>query len=71
MRLFAEEEVFKQENYGDEAIEKRSSFYQQQVSENNNMWIGGFYTQNILEDETDYFQVGQYHVNDFHTFEII
>ena len=68
MRLYVSDQVFEQDEYGSRSIKSRSLFHQQQVSEGKNVWIRSQFVHNALEDESDYFQLGQVDEFDFYTF---
>ena len=47
------------ERYGEESIERYSTFINQQFDEQTPSWAGGFIQQNLLVDQTDFFRWGE------------
>ena len=68
MKLYVEEQIFKQNEYSEDSILSQSRFHQQQVSQGENVWISCQYRRSILDDASDIFQLGQSDVRTFHTF---
>ena len=47
------------EKYGEESIERYSTFINQQFDEQTPSWAGGFIQRNLLVDQTDFFRWGE------------
>ena len=68
MKLYAEEQIFIQNEYDASAIQSRSRFHHRQVSQGENVWIACQSKRSVLEDTTDYLQLGQSRKSDFYSF---
>ena len=70
MTVYVTDQVFVHDLYGEQSIQRRSTFHQQQVSEGENVWIKGSFKLNILEDESSLVQIGQRQERVFHSFQL-
>ena len=53
------EQRFIQNEFGEEKIEHKSRFFDQEVDSRTPSFLNGYLSANVLNDETDYLQVGQ------------
>ena len=64
------EERFIQNEFGDAKIEQKSRFFEQEVDSRTPSYLNGYLKANVLNDQTDYLQIGQSDDHNYFEFEL-
>ena len=57
--IYASDQFFNQKRYGAEAVQPQSQFYKMQMDQTKPSYVEAYVTENSVEDETSFVQVGQ------------